>query len=135
MWLCYLSHKEAKKKPIVKMGLNPYISHLPSISTLPYGRLLCSRRACPSYTLYGKYIVANGNDNVWSFHKFKRYIQKQENIIEAVDISLGEVLLCKGKIAQTRKGFSDDIHGFLFEEREVLIVGLIRRLYLPKNLL
>lgn len=69
MWLCYLSHREAKKKPIAKMGLNPYISHLPSISTLPYGRLLCSRRACPSYTLYGKYIVANGNDNVrllWS---------------------------------------------------------------------
>ena len=31
----------------------------------PYrGRLLCSRRACPSYTLYGSYIIANCVKNV-----------------------------------------------------------------------
>lgn len=47
-------HKELKKNPIVKTGFARIVPHLPSFSTLPVGRLLCSRQACPSYTLYGR---------------------------------------------------------------------------------
>ena len=38
-----------------------------SISTLLFGRLLCSHRACPSYTLYG--ILSFYRKKIYQFHR------------------------------------------------------------------